>query len=345
MAGDGRFDGRIPHAPGGRFFQFEAGAMGKLGSAIMAGVPQVERMDHNAFRRQQIGCEIYPFVWMQTRRSRAGTFGFCWRSLRHSVMGTVIPASGEDTFGADQDGLIGRIEIDGEATRPKAICHTDHTTEKGFRTTGEIVYGKDQVTQCLSVVALEDGETVVFVDLTQAVDPERVTLNEGLGIYAMNDFPNNNHVAIAYEGGRNRVRGVGGKARVIETESPWMRVASCLGIATDGISLLYEDMSERNTPERWKSVLQDRIFVQPNAEGQTLRDFCVILRMGRGGARRAAKCPERLTVEADRVRAFRLADARNKPVTVVVNFGREATTVEIPDAGEITIPAMDTVVC
>ncbi len=340
---DGRFDSRIPHAPGGRFFQFEAGAMGKLGTAVMAGIPKVERLKPEVYRRKLFGCEAYPFVWMQVRRSRAGLVGFCWRSLRHGVMGTVIPAGGENTFGADQDGLVGRFELDGELAKPKMICHTDHTDEKGFRTTGQIHYGDGVIDQRVAVVALDDGETVVFVDVTEATDVSRVTLNEGLGLYVMNDFPNGNKVAIVYEGGKNRVRGVGGTPKVIETHSSWMRVTGCLGLSTNGLPLLYDDASERNTPVRWKSVLQDRVFVKPTANGALIRDYCVLLRMGRGGARRANDGPERLAT-SEGVRVYRLLDGKKKTVVVAVNFNMSERIVDILGVGNVEIPAMDSVI-
>ena len=343
-AGDGRFDGRIPHADGGRYFQFESGGMGSFAAVMMAGVPEVQRMRPDAFRRKQVGCEAYPFVWMQVRRSRAGLFGFSWRSLGHRAMGTVIPAGGESTFGADQDGLVGRFEIDGKPARPRVICHTDHTTDLGFRTTGEIHYGDGRIVQHIAVAALEDGETVVVMDLAEAQPGTPVTGNEGLGIYAMNDFMNNNRVAIAYEGGQNRVRGVGGKAQVIETGSAWMRVAGCLGVATDGLPLLYEDAAERNTPARWKSVLQDRVFVRPEGNGAQIRDFCAVLRMGRGGARRAGEGPERLDASGDRVRACRVLDGRKRTVTVVANFGVAEVTAEVAGVGTVRVAAMDVAV-
>jgi len=343
-AGDGRFDGRIPHSPGGRYFQFESGGMGSFATVAMAGVPEVTRMAPQTYRRSVVGCESYPFVWMQVRRSTSGLFGFCWRSLGHRVMGTVVPAGGEGTFGADQDGLVGRIAVDGEAQSPTVTCHTDHTDEKGFRTTGEITYADGKVVQHLSVAALRDGETVVVMDLCEASSDVSVTLNEGLGVYVMNDFMNGNHVAISYEGGRNRVRGVGGKAREIDTGSAWMRVAGCLGIATDSVPLLYEDCAERNTPARWKSVLQDRVFVRPEPQGSPLRDVCAVLRMGRGGNRRAASTPVRLGTTDGRVRAFRVMDARQRPVTLVANFGKSGCTVAVPDVGEVCLPPMDVVV-
>ena len=344
QAGDGRFDGRIPPAPGGRYFQFESGGMGHLAAVVMMGVPAVARMSSDAFRRRQVGCEAYPFVWMQVRRSRAGLFGFSWRSLGHGVMGTVIPAGGESTFGAEQDGLVGRFEIGGERVRPEVVCHTDHTTEKGFRTTGEIHYGGGKIVQHIAAAALEDGETVVLIDLTETDAGTQVTRNEGLGIFVMNDFMNANRVQIVYEGGRKRVRGVGGKARTIETDSAWMRIGGCLGVTTDGLPLLYEDAAERNTPIRWKSVLQDRVFVQPGTEGTRLRDYCAVIRMGRGGARRAAEGPERLRASDDRVRAYRLRDGKKRQVVVVVNFGTDGATADVAGIGSVTVPAMDVVV-
>jgi hypothetical protein len=259
-------------------------------------------------------------------------------------MGTVIPAGGEDTFGADQDGLVGRFELDGERVRPNVICHTDHTTEKGFCTTGRMVYGDGAIDQRIAVIALEDGETVVFVDVTEATDVSRVTLNEGLGVYVMNDFPNKNQVSIVHENGKNQVRGVGGKTRVIETHSHWLCVAGSLGIVTDGIILYYDDASERNTPVQWKSVLQDRVFVRPKVSGQVIRDYCVLLRLGRGGTRRVKAAPERLIAQ-DYVRVFRLSDAKNKDVIVAVNVDVQPRSVDIPGVGPVDLPAMDVVVC
>ena len=344
-AGDGRFDGRIPHVAGGRNFQFQTAGMGALGGVVMAGAPQVKRMRPEAYRRRQIGCEAYPYVWMQVRRSRVGLFGFSWRSLAHGVMGTVIPSGGESTFGADQDGLVGRFEIDGRRVRPKVICHTDHTSEKGFWTTGEIHYGDGKIVQRIAVAALEDGETAVVIDLTEAEAGTPVTRNEGLGIYLMNDFMNGNRVHIAYEGGRVRVRGVGGNARVIETGSSWMRIAGCLGVATDGLPLLYEDAAERNTPARWKSVLQDRVFVQPDADSRTLRDFCAVLRMGKRGARRTSEGPKKLSASNHQIRAYRLRDSKGHPMTFVANFARHAITADVQGIGSAKISAMDLLIC
>lgn len=338
-AGDGRFDGRTPHAPGGRFFQFQTEAMEALASVVMTGVPRVRPLKPDAFRRRQAGCEAYPYVWMQLRRSRVGLFAFSWRSLAHGVMGTVVPADGEATFGADQDGLVGRFEIGGERVKPKGVCHTDHTDKKGFRTIGEIHYGGGQIVQGVAVAALEDGETAVIIDLTEAKEGTAVTRNEGLGIYVMNDFMNDNRVQIAYEGEEEGVQGVGGEARVIETGSAWMRIAGCLGVATSGPTLCYEDAAERNTPMRWRSVLQDRVFVGPQADG--LRDFCAVLRMGKKGAGRAAEGPERVAATGDRVRAYRFKDGRGRVVTLVANFGREGTTTNVEGVGAVMMPAMD----
>ncbi len=339
-AGDGRFDGRIPPAPGGRYFQFETGMMWDLAIAIMAGLPETFRFQSEMYRHKLLGCEAYPYVELQVRRSRAGFFSFSWRSLGARVMGTVIPSGGEDTFGADQDGLVGRFELDGERVRPNVVCHTDRTTEKGFCTTGRMLYGDGAIDQRVAVVALEDGETVVFVDVTEATDVSRVTLNEGLGVYVMNDFPNKNQVSLMYAGGKKLVRGVGGKTRVIETHSHWLCVAGSLGIVTDGITLYYDDASERNTPVRWKSVLQDRVFVKPTANGTVIRDYCVLLRLGRGGTRRVKAAPERLIAQ-DGVRVFRLSDAKNKNVIVAVNVDVKTRSVDIPGLGPIDLPAMD----
>lgn len=340
-AGDGRFDGRIPHAPGGRYFQFESGGMGEFAAVVMGGVPRVRPLTPDVFRRRQAGCEAYPYVWMQLRRSRAGLFAFSWRSLAHGAMGTVVPADGEATFGADQDGLAGRFDIYGERVRPKAVCHTDHTDKKGFRTTGEIRYGEGKIVQGIAVAALEDGETAAIIDLTEATEGAAVTRNEGLGIYVMNDFMDDNQVQIAYEGGEEVVQGVGGEARVIETGSRWMRIAGCLGVATSDLPLCYEDAAERNTPARWRSVLQDRVFVRPQADGRALRDFCAVLRMGKKGAGRAAEGPERVAATGERVRAYRFKDGRGREVTLVANFGREGTTTEVEGVGAVMMPAMD----
>ncbi len=343
-AGDGRFDGRIPHAPGGRYFQFETGVMGGLAATVMAGLPRAKRLSADDFRRRQVGTVSHPFVWMQIRRSLAGTFSFCWRSLAHGVMGSVWPAGGENVFGADQDGLVGRIEVDGVRQKPKVICHTDHTGARGFSTTGKLTYAGGKIEQRLAVAALPDGETAVVIDLTTAAPSTNVTVNEGLGVYVMNDFMDGNRVAIAYQGGRQRVRGVGGRARVIETASPWLSVAGCLGIATSGLPLLYEDAAERNTPERWKSVLQDRVFVRPAAQDATLRDYAVVLRLGRGGARRASELPEPVPVGASDVRAYRVRDGKGKTLTIVANFGDAAADLAVGGIGRVTVPAMDIII-
>ena len=344
FAGDGRFDGRIPHAPGGRFFQFETGGMGALAGVVMGGVPRVRRLPDDEFRRRQARTASYPFVWLQLRRTRQGLFSFCWRSLAQKVMGLAIPAGGEAVLGAEQDGLVGRIDLDGQPAQPVAACHTDHTDERGFRTTGEVDYGRGQVTQRLAVVALPDGETALVIDLTTARPGARVTRNEGLGVYVMNDFTDGNRVRIAHAGGGQTVRGVGGTARVIATGSPWMRVAGCLGLATSGEPLYYEDAAERNTPIRWRSVLQDRVFTQPVARGETLRDYATVVRLGRAGARRATAAPVRLACAGEWVRAYRVTDARGHDVTVVANLGRQAVTATVEGAGALELAAMDTVV-
>ena len=144
-AEDGRFNARMPHAAGGRYFQFETGIMGQLGTLVIAGVPDVSPISVEEFRREQVGTETYPYVWLQVRRSKQGLFSFAWRSLAHSVMGMVVPAGGEDTLGSDQDAFIGRFEINGERLNPTPLFHTDHTSEKGFTTTGAIEYADGRI--------------------------------------------------------------------------------------------------------------------------------------------------------------------------------------------------------
>ena len=293
-AADGRFNGRMPPAAGGRYFQFETGVMGMLGILSIAGVPRVERLPVKAFRREQVGTETYPYVWLQVRRSRQGLLSFSWRSLSQGVMGMVVPAGGEDTLGSDQDAFTGRFEIDGERLKPRPICHTDYTTDRGFRTTGIVEYAEGGIRQALSVAALEDGETSLLIDWTVVEPGVKLTLNEAFGVYVMNDFMNDNHVAISFDGGRRIVRGVGGRARVIETGSTWIKVAGCLGIETSGEEILYEDAAERNTPAKWKSLLQDRVFLRPALNGKTVRDFACVIRQGRSGVGRMGEGVERL---------------------------------------------------
>jgi hypothetical protein len=120
-----------------------------------------------------------------------------------------------------------------------------------------------------------------------------------------------------------------------------MRIAGCLGVATSGVPLCYEDAAERNTPMRWKSVLQDRVFVRPEAQGTRLRDFCAVLRMGKKGAVRAAEGPERVAATGDRVRVYQFKDGRGRTVTAVANFGQEGTTTEVEGVGAVTVPGMD----
>lgn len=338
-AGDGRFNARMPSAPGGRYFQFEAGIMGLLGILVIAGVPDVKPIPDGEFRREQVGTDAYPYVWLQVRRSRQGFLSFAWRSLKHSAMGMVVPAGGEDTLGSDQDAFIGRFEVDGERLAPTPMFHTDHTSEKGFTTTGLIAYGDGAVRQWLAVVALEDGETTLVVDWSTA-DLE-LSGNEGLGVYVMNDFVNDNRVSIAYDGGRRRVRGVGGPARVIDTNSTWIRVAGCLGIETDGLPILYEDASERNTPDRWRNLLQDRVFLRPAAKAGIVRDYACVIRQGRSGARRVGAGVERVPVDAPGVRAYRFR-SRTDVKLAVSNFTREARDVEV-EGLTVSVPAADTV--
>jgi len=340
--GDGRFNGRMPPAAGGRYFQFETGVMGQLGGLAIAGVPHVEPMAPEAFRREQEGTEAYPYVWLQVRRSRQGLFSFAWRSLAHGVMGMVVPAGGENVLGSDQDAFVGRFEVDGERLRPRPLCHTDRTTDRGFTSTGVVEYADGSIRQSLAVAALEDGETSLFIDWS-VVDPGvLLSLNEAFGVYVMNDFMDQNRVAISFEGGRRSIRGLGGKPRVVETGSTWIRVAGCLGIETSGEGIFYEDAAERNTPVKWKSVLQDRVYLRPTARGGTVRDFACVVRQGRAGARRTGEGVERLDTDAERVRAYRFR-ARSGRATVVANFSDAPVSVRVT-GHTLDIAAMDSVV-
>ena len=122
----------------------------------------------------------------------------------------VVPAGGENIFGSEQDAFTGRFEMAGERLKPRPLCHTDHTTERGFTTTGVVEYGDGLIRQSLAVVALEDGETSIVIDWTVAEPGIELTCNEAFGLYVMNDFMNDNRVAVSFEGGRRSVRGVGG---------------------------------------------------------------------------------------------------------------------------------------
>ena len=338
-AKDGRFNARMPHAAGGRYFQFETGIMGQLGTLVIAGIPDVSPISVEEFRREQVGTDAYPYVWLQVRRSKQGLFSFAWRSLSHSVMGMVVPAGGENTLGSDQDAFIGRFEINGERLNPTPLFHTDHTSEKGFTTTGVIEYADGRIRQSIAVVALEDGETSLVIDWTVA-DVE-LSLNEGFGVYIMNDFLNGNRVPISFEGGRRTIRGVGGRAREIETGSTWIKIAGCLGIETGGEQLFYEDASERNTPERWKNLLQDRVFLRPRGSGGTVRDYACVIRQGRAGTRRIGHGVERLQTAQDGVRAYRFR-SRTGNVIAVANFTTVPESIELAGRS-IDVPAMDTV--
>ena len=338
-AEDGRFNARMPHAAGGRYFQFETGVMGQLGTLVIAGVPNVSPISVEEFRREQVGTETYPYVWLQVRRSKQGLFSFAWRSLAHSIMGMVVPAGGEDTLGSDQDAFIGRFEINGERLNPTPLFHTDHTSEKGFTTTGAIEYADGRIRQSIAVVALEDGETSLVIDWTVA-DVE-LSLNEGFGVYIMNDFLNGNRVPISFEGGRRTIRGVGGRARVIETGSTWIKIAGCLGIETCGEQLLYEDASERNTPARWKNLLQDRVFLRSGVSDGTVRDYACVIRQGRAGTRRLCHGVERLQTTQDGIRAYRFR-SRTSDVTAVANFTTVSKSIELAGRA-IDVPATDTV--
>tara|TARA_A100001037_G_scaffold288917_1_gene300128 strand:- start:217 stop:2322 length:2106 start_codon:yes stop_codon:yes gene_type:complete len=339
-AGDGRFNARMPCASGGRYFQFETGIMGLLGILVIAGIPDFKPISEAEFRREQIGTDDYPYVWLQVRRSKQGLFSFAWRSLKRQVMGMVVPAGGEDTLGSDQDAFVGRFEVEGERLKPHPLYHNDRTTDRGFSTTGVIEYADGAVRQSIAVVALEDGETSIVIDRTVA-DIE-LSVNEGFGLYIMNDFVNDNRVTISFDGGRRVVRGVGGKARVIETDSTWIKVAGCLGIETDGLQLLYEDAAERNSPERWKNLLQDRIFLRHQAAGRTVRDYACVIRQGRAGARRAGDGVERVKTDDDGLRAYRFRSLTGFAV-VVANFTSTQKTIEIGDAS-VEVLALDTVV-
>jgi hypothetical protein len=339
---DGRFNGRMPHAAGGRYFQFETGVMGQLGSLAMFGMPRLEPLSDEEFRREKVGTDAYPYVWLQVRNSRQGMFSFSWRSLSHGVMGMVIPAGGEHVLGSDQDAFVGRFEIEGERLKPTPLCHTDHTTDKGFSTTGIVTYAGGRIRQSIAVVALEDGETSIVIDRTEVDDDVTLSLNEGLGVYVMNDFMNDNRVSISFENGRRKVRGVGGKASVIETGSTWMKVAGCLGVETDGSRLFYEDAAERNTPVRWKSLLQDRLFLCPEAKDGTVRDYACVIRQGSTGTRRVGDGVERLVTDQGDVRAFRFR-TRKGTATIVANFANTQASVNVSGT-VIEVQAMDTIV-
>jgi hypothetical protein len=339
---DGRFNGRMPPAAGGRYFQFETGVMGQLGSLAIFGFPKLIPISAEEFRREQIGTKAYPYVWLQVRNSRQGLFSFSWRSLSHGVMGMVVPAGGEDVLGSDQDAFVGRFEIDGERQKPTPLCHTDHTSDRGFSTTGVVTYANGRIRQSIAVVALKDGETSLIVDRTEMDDDVVLSLNEAFGIYVMNDFMDDNRVRISFNGCRRTVKGVGGKSRVIETGSAWIKVAGCLGIETDGPPIYYEDAAERNTPARWKSLLQDRIFLRPETGGGTVRDFACVIRQGSAGVRRVGEGVERLETGLKDVRAFRFR-TRTTTALSVVNFSREPVSVDLIGK-TLDIPAMDTVV-
>jgi hypothetical protein len=187
-----------------------------------------------------------------------------------------------------------------------------------------------------------NGETSLVVDRTIVKDDVHLSVNEGFGIYLRNDFMNDNRVRIAFEGGRRTVLGVGGKAGVIETGSKWIKIAGCLGIETSGEDLFYEDAAERNTPQRWKSLLQDRVFLKPETKGQSVRDFPCVIRQGRAGAGRLGEGVERLHTEKEGVRAFRFR-TRTGTACVAVNFSSDPVTCRVGQQ-TIAIPAMDTVI-
>ncbi len=340
--GDGRFNGRMPPAAGGRYFQFETGVMGQLGCLTIAGLPDIEPLTDEKFRREVIGTEAYPYVWLQVRRSRQGFFSFAWRSLSHGVMGLVCPAGGESILGSDQDAFTGRFEINGERLKPTPVCHTDHTSDLGFTTTGIVTYAEGRIRQSLAVVALEDGESSIVIDRTIVDRDVVLSRNEGFGLYVMNDFMDDNRVRITFADGRRTVKGVGGQARTIETGSTWIKIVGCLGIETDGEHILYEDAAERNTPERWKSLLQDRVFLRPKEDGAVVRDYACVIRQGRAGTRRTGSGVERLTTEHEDVRAYRFT-GRQGTTMIVANFSRADQLVDL--AGDsVRVSAMDTVV-
>ena len=252
----------------------------------------------------------------------------------------VVPAGGENDLGSDQDAFTGRFEINGERLKPHPVCHTDHTSQRGFSTTGVINYAEGRIRQSLAVVALEDGETSLVIDWTVANEDIDLLLNEGFGIYIMNDFINKNRVRISFEHGRRKINGVGGKPDIVETRSTWIKIAGCLGIETDGETIYYEDASERNTPERWKSLLQDRVFLRPEANNRTLRDFACVIRQGRSGTRRIGDGVERLPTEQQEVRAFRIQTRIGK---AIANFSNTQATIDLVKQ-TIDLPAMDTVI-
>jgi hypothetical protein len=151
-----------------------------------------------------------------------------------------------------------------------------------------------------------------------------------------------NRVGISFEDGRRTVKGVGGRARIIGTGSTWIKIAGCLGIETDGDQIYYEDASERNTPERWKSLLQDRVFLRPEVSGSTVRDFACVIRQGRAGTRRIGSGIERLHTGQKAVRAFRFRTQKGTALAVV-NFSTQSVSINISDQS-IDVPEMDTVI-
>ncbi len=196
-----------------------------------------------------------------------------------------------------------------------------------------------RIRQSIAIIALEDGETSLVIDWT--VSDVALSLNEGFGVYIMNDFVNGNRIPISFEGGRRTIRGVGGRARVIETGSTWIKIAGCLGIETSGEQLLYEDAAERNTPERWRNLLQDRVFLRPEVNSGTVRDYACVIRQGRAGTRRTGHGVERLQTAQDGIRAYRFR-SRTSDVIAVANFTPVSRSVELAGRS-IDVPAMDTV--
>ncbi|MBT3605440.1 MAG: hypothetical protein HN521_20435, partial [Candidatus Latescibacteria bacterium] len=88
-------------------------------------------------------------------------------------------------------------------------------------------------------------------------------------------------------------------------------------------------------------LLQDRVFLKPEANGKAVRDFACVIRQGRAGVGRVGDGVDKLSIGQEGVRAFRFR-TRTGIVCVAVNFSEAPVSIDV-GGRTIDIPAMDTV--
>ena len=67
----------------------------------------------------------------------------------------------------------------------------------------------------------------------------------------------------------------------------------------------------------------------------------MVLRLGRGGARRAVEGPVQIESSNRGTRAYRFSDARRRDTVIVANLTTEDVETEVEGLGTAKIPAMD----